>query len=249
MTTPYPVDDKWLCEQEYRSIFEAYVDTETFSKALAEIRRLNQLQQAPSQEALTQCIKLLEELFYKEHSGFEITPYMLHVLKQAKAAKVPDRPVEQPRINVPEIIDKLATRIMAWRQQGVTRSAREEAIDYVEYVLAELRYGSTKREISKEPELTISVAKMQPIETAPKDGTAILVQTVARAFLIARWENGFQSPEDEPCQCWVEVFEETAPKSWTDGVCWARNEDDEPSDPPVSWIAVPTLSKIDGAAQ
>lgn len=74
-----------------------------------------------------------------------------------------------------------------------------------------------------------------PIETAPKDGTVIMLQTSGRHILAARWESGFINSDEEPCNCWVEAYEDTAPESWTDGVCWASNEDEEPSDPPIRW--------------
>lgn len=33
----------------------------------------------------------------------------------------------------------------------------------------------------------------------------------------------------------VDEYEPRAPKCWTDGVCWGRNEDDRPSRQPRHW--------------
>lgn len=42
---------------------------------------------------------------------------------------------------------------------------------------------------------------------------------------------------------WVCAEEGTAPPSWTDGQCWALNEDNEPSDPPMWWQPLPPPPK------
>lgn len=72
------------------------------------------------------------------------------------------------------------------------------------------------------------VGEWQPIETAPKDGTDILLRVGTRYFE-GRWE----SIDDYPC--WVSTHEDDHPVCWTDGVCWSINESEEPSEQPTHW--------------
>lgn len=42
-------------------------------------------------------------------------------------------------VSLNQLTDKLTSRICAWKATGVRRPAREEAMDYIEYVMSELR--------------------------------------------------------------------------------------------------------------
>ena len=63
------------------------------------------------------------------------------------------------------------------------------------------------------------------MNTAPRDGTVIRVMVGRREFNVA-WSPGYG---------WVAEYDEDYPKSWTDGVCWASNEDERPSAYPKKW--------------
>ena len=80
------------------------------------------------------------------------------------------------------------------------------------------------------------MAKWQPIETAPRDGTEILskIPGYGSGNIIA-WQFGFVDSNEEECGCWVVADGLEPPPSWTDGVCWALNEDGEPSVQPTHW--------------
>jgi len=75
----------------------------------------------------------------------------------------------------------------------------------------------------------------QPIETAPRDGTAIAIVTRGGWVFKAQW----WFIDADIGYAWVCSEEGTAPPSWTDGQCWALNEDNEPSDPPAYWMPLP----------
>lgn len=80
----------------------------------------------------------------------------------------------------------------------------------------------------------------QPIETAPKDMTRIRLKTPSRSNgFEASWQPGFVDEAGEDCACWVAFDEGEEPPCWTDGVCWASNEDDEPSELPTHWMPLP----------
>ena len=76
----------------------------------------------------------------------------------------------------------------------------------------------------------------QPIETAPRDGTAIQVVIPGHGAdnIIAarRW---FVDSDDNECYCWVFAEDQEPPECWTDGICWAINEDGIPSVQPTHW--------------
>lgn len=49
--------------------------------------------------------------------------------------------------------------------------------------------------------------------------------------------------ETEEVGAWAAVHEGEHPPCWSDGICWAKNEDEQPSDPPKWWIASATGHK------
>lgn len=77
------------------------------------------------------------------------------------------------------------------------------------------------------------------ISSAPKDGTLIQLKTKAGAWVRGAWWGGFLDIDGKECGCWCADDDLGCPRSWTDGVCWAFNEDGEPSDPPIQWRPEP----------
>lgn len=49
------------------------------------------------------------------------------------------------------------------------------------------------------------------------------------------WVNGFKDASGDTCGGWQIGDDGEAPPSWSDGVCWASNADDEPSVKPTHW--------------
>lgn len=80
-------------------------------------------------------------------------------------------------------------------------------------------------------------ADWKPMETAPRDGTAIQAKIPGNGSVnIIMWMGGFLDEAEQDCCCWVFVHEEQEPpECWTDGVCWSSNENDDPSVQPVAW--------------
>jgi len=74
----------------------------------------------------------------------------------------------------------------------------------------------------------------QPIETAPRDGTEVWLRAGAYEFRAYAQDLDVE----EGYWAWVSAQEDDTPPSWTDGICWSRNEDDEPSTPPTHWRPV-----------
>lgn len=74
----------------------------------------------------------------------------------------------------------------------------------------------------------------------PKTAEPIVVQTaggwVFKAYL------GEMVEGDDGCEhlAWAASIEGMHPPSWTDGLCWALNEDGAASDPPIAWMPLPT---------
>lgn len=77
----------------------------------------------------------------------------------------------------------------------------------------------------------------QPMNTAPRDGTHIVLRTKGGSVVLAY----FGSLDD--FAAWQAVNEGEHPHSWDDGVCWKTNSYDEPSDPPAYWVPFGTKKK------
>jgi len=75
--------------------------------------------------------------------------------------------------------------------------------------------------------------KWEPIETAPKDGTIIEVETAGGAKVLASWHGGLVGEDGLDAAGWHAT--DGHPDCWDDGVCWASNANGEPSDKPIKW--------------
>jgi len=75
----------------------------------------------------------------------------------------------------------------------------------------------------------------QPMDAAPRS-RPIIVLTKAGRIIKAKWVRldddnaGWGTPEED----------DPRPRCWDDGFCWASNSDEEPSDPPICWIEIPS---------
>lgn len=80
----------------------------------------------------------------------------------------------------------------------------------------------------------------QPIETAPRDGTAIqaCIPGHGEDNIIAWWD-GLYDSYGEPCSGWTFVFDQEPPDCWTDGWCWEVNEYGNASVKPTHWKLPP----------
>jgi hypothetical protein len=84
----------------------------------------------------------------------------------------------------------------------------------------------------------------QPIETAPKDGTAIQAEIPGNGSCnIIAWQHGLLNSDGEECGAWMFMEDQDPPDCWTDGICWESNEDGNPSVKPVRWKPLPAPPK------
>lgn len=78
----------------------------------------------------------------------------------------------------------------------------------------------------------------RPIETAPMDGTQVILLTPDRSSFPAQYMPGFLDGDGNDCWGWV-AMSDLHPDDWSDGVCWDVNEDGLPSQKPTSWMPLP----------
>lgn len=77
------------------------------------------------------------------------------------------------------------------------------------------------------------------MESVPTDGTKVILFTAGRCVVKAFLDENGAEGKDGPCDVWKAAEEGQHPYCWTDGLCWDRNADDEPSDPPILWMPLP----------
>lgn len=88
----------------------------------------------------------------------------------------------------------------------------------------------------------------QPIETAPKDGSEFqaLIPGNGQDNVIA-WADDLLDSNGEWCGGWVFTRDQEPPDCWTDGYCWAVNEDGEQSVEPTHWKPLPEETSSTGS--
>lgn len=84
------------------------------------------------------------------------------------------------------------------------------------------------------------MSEWKPIETAPKDGSWIQARIPGNGDdNVIAWTDDLVDDNNEPCGGWQFVTEQEPPDCWTDGICWAENEDGEASVKPTHWRPLP----------
>lgn len=99
---------------------------------------------------------------------------------------------------------------------------------------------------SQEVALQSSVERVawRSINTAPKDGTPFQARIPGHGEdNIIAWTNDLTNEAGLSCGGWYFVEEQEPPNCWTDGICWAFNEDGLPSVQPTHWKTLTSASK------
>ena len=80
----------------------------------------------------------------------------------------------------------------------------------------------------------------QTIETAPRDGTPFQARIPGHGDdNVIAWMGGLLDENEDDCGGWFFVEDQEPPECWTDGTCWAVNEDGIPSVSPTHWMPLP----------
>lgn len=87
----------------------------------------------------------------------------------------------------------------------------------------------------------------QPMETAPRDGTAFQARVPGHGsdFVVAA-QGGLVGDDGGDCWSWVIMSEQEPPDDWCDGVCWAINSQGTPSTQPDAWKPLPGADTTEG---
>ena len=81
-----------------------------------------------------------------------------------------------------------------------------------------------------------NMSKWQTIDNAPKDGVCIQAKIPGHGSdNIISWQRGLLDSDGNECGGWAFMEEREPPDCWTDGVCWAVNEDGVASVAPTHW--------------
>ncbi len=91
-----------------------------------------------------------------------------------------------------------------------------------------------------------AMSDWQPMETAPRDGTAIQAEIPGNGSdNIIAWVGGYVDSRERECSCWQFVEDQEPPSCWTDGVCWEVDEDGVASVHPTRWKPLGERKLID----
>ena len=86
------------------------------------------------------------------------------------------------------------------------------------------------------------MSKWHDIKTAPGMVT-VRVKTEQGRKLLAFWDGMAVEGPNGSTGAWVAAVEGKHPPCWSDGICWAENEDLKPSDRPVKWQPAPEAAR------
>lgn len=80
----------------------------------------------------------------------------------------------------------------------------------------------------------------QSIDTAPTNGEWIQAEIPGHGSdNVIAWREGYLDSDNKDCGSWTFMTDQEPPQCWTDGVCWAVNEDGVPSVKPTRWKPLP----------
>ncbi len=82
------------------------------------------------------------------------------------------------------------------------------------------------------------------IESAPVN-TAVRIKVGGMTFQARLIPDGSMSDMDTSCDQWVAEIEGEHPPCWSEGCCWASNENDDRSLQPEAWSALPTPPQVE----
>ena len=84
------------------------------------------------------------------------------------------------------------------------------------------------------------MSEWKPMSSAPKDGTPFLAEIPGHGSdNIIAWMDGLLDEHGDECGAWCFEEGQEPPDCWTDGICWAVNEDGKPSVRPTRWKPLP----------
>lgn len=101
--------------------------------------------------------------------------------------------------------------------------------------------SSSKWTCNGEPEQPSPDAPGQPIATAPIN-EEVFVYCGEMRFRAKLVPGASMTMDEEPCDQWQATREGEHPPCWSDGCCWASNEDENASLQPTRWSPAPTLT-------
>jgi len=80
----------------------------------------------------------------------------------------------------------------------------------------------------------------RPMSEAPRDGRDIQAIIPGHGWdNVIAWTSGYMDEDENDCCCWAFTTDQEPPACWTDGICWASNEDEAPSIQPIAWKELP----------
>lgn len=101
-------------------------------------------------------------------------------------------------------------------------------------------YANERQPMTKDDAIK-AIEGWQDISTAPRDGTDIQAEIPGNGSdnVIAWQVNAFLDDDEQPVGGWAFTTDQEPPDCWTDGICWATNEDGVASVQPTRWKPLP----------
>jgi len=121
------------------------------------------------------------------------------------------------------------------------RSDARHLLPVINAALAEPQGAPREWACNGDPQQPSQAAPGQPIATAPVN-EEVYVHCGEMRFRAKLVPGASMTMDEEPCDQWQATREGEHPPCWSDGCCWASNEDENASLQPTSWSPAPTLT-------
>lgn len=139
-----------------------------------------------------------------------------------------------------------------------TFCAPDASLDFMAHIPAEIALVLQHRDneiaelrrfipvISGELERLRALTTWRPIDDEARNGAEWAIQTAIGRVFKAQWLPFIVvNDRGEDVGAWVACDEDVRPPCWTDCICWASNEDDVASDPPVMYAPLPPAPTVE----
>ncbi|WP_437870913.1 hypothetical protein ACSD7O_14315 [Methylorubrum extorquens] len=204
--------------------------------------------------ALTEKLRKANERFRCEHTGGETAPFLREAAEEIDRLAAENVDLRHALGRTRNVLNNMAMEhATGWRSifarwpihHEPLRSDARGLLPVIDAALAGPQKASRQWICNGDPEQPSPGAPGQPIATAPVN-EEVFVHCGEMRFRAKLVPSASMTMDEQPCDQWQATREGEHPPCWSDGCCWASNEDENASLQPTLWSPAPSLTSKEG---